>query len=592
LRKLVFSLQISEESPAMSNSRQYEFGQYLLDPDGHVLFRNGERMVLTPKAVDLLVALVEEEGKPLGKEELLQRVWPDTIVEEGSLTSHISLLRKALGEGPDGKQFIETIPKRGYRFTASVREICAPQTRLSYRIMLAVLPFENLTGRESHEYFSDGLTEEMISQLGRLNPERLGVIARTSAMLYKRTKKSIQQIGRELSVNYILEGSVRRAAKRARITAQLIQVSDQTHVWAESYERGMGDLLALQSEVARAIANEIRIKLTREEQARRTEAQPVDPEAHVAYLKGCYLWSQRTKETLRKSVSYFQKAIQINPRYAAAHAGLADAYLSLHDDGQLDPHQAIPQAKESAAKALAIDEAIAEAHTSLAHAFFHEFDWHAAQRHFQRAIALNPNYFAAHFYYANYLVANGQFDEALAEARRAQSLDPVSLVAGSNTAGVLYHAGEFDRSIEQSLKILDMDPRAARPYEDLGRSYEQKGMYQPAIRAFRRAVTLSQRGPGYLASLAYAYALTGDRKETSRLFQELEQAARKKPVSPYAFALVRLGLGDMDGAFTWLEKAYEERSSASAFLKVNPRLSPLRSDSRFQALVRRMNFPQ
>jgi TolB-like protein/Flp pilus assembly protein TadD len=545
---------------------------------------------LAPKVADALRLLIENAGNVIGKDELLKNIWPDTFVGEGSLTRTISILRKALADDAGGQDYIVTIPKRGYRFAAPISETSGPKARpVPEKLMLAVLPFENLSGNKKQEYLSDGLTEELITQLGRLNPERLGVIARTSAMQYKSTRKSIQQIGRELGVAYVLEGSVRRAGNRVRVTAQLIQVSDQTHLWAQGYEREMRDILTLQRQVSQAVAKEIEIKLARQEPSR-LDAGAINPAAYETYLKGRYLWNKRTLDSLENSVRYFERAIELDPGYERAYAGLADSYLTLHDDGHLPPRKALASAKRAAAKGLRIDKTLAEAHTSLAHAHLHEFNWPAAGAEFKRAIELNPNYPAAHFYYANYLVARECLDEAIAEAQRAQALDPVSLPAGSNTASVLYHARLYGLAIEQSLKVLDMDRNFARAHEDLGRAYEQKGMFEQAIRAFRTAVANSGRSPAYLGSLAYAYAVSGHKKEAAKLFEELRKVARKRYVSAYVFALVCAGLKDKDGAFAWLRKACDEYSSALIFLKVNPRFAALRSDARFHDLLRHVGL--
>jgi len=545
---------------------------------------------LAPKVADALRLLIENAGNVIGKDELLKNIWPDTFVGEGSLTRTISILRKALADDAGGQDYIVTIPKRGYRFAAPISETSGPKARPTpEKLMLAVLPFENLSGNRKQEYLSDGLTEELITQLGRLNPERLGVIARTSAMQYKSTRKSIQQIGRELGVAYVLEGSVRRSRNRVRVTAQLIQVSDQTHLWAQGYEREMRDILTLQRQVSQAVAKEIEIKLARQEPSR-LDAGAINPAAYESYLKGRYLWNKRTLDSLENSVRYFERAIELDPGYEQAYAGLADSYLTLHDDGHLPPRKALASAKRAAAKGLRIDKTLAEAHTSLAHAHLHEFNWPAAGAEFKRAIELNPNYPAAHFYYANFLVARECLDEAIAEAQRAQALDPVSLPAGSNTASVLYHARLYGLAIEQSLKVLDMDRNFARAHEDLGRAYEQKGMYEQAIRALRMAVTNSGRSPAYLGSLAYAYAVSGHRKEAAKLFEELRKVARKRYVSAYVFALVCAGLKDKDGAFAWLRKACDEYSSALIFLKVNPRFAALRSDARFHDLLRHVGL--
>src|SRR5437016_10120296 len=347
----------------------YEFRQYRLDTRARLLFRNGQRVVLTPKAVDLLIALVEAQGQTVDKHQLLRRVWPDTVVEEGSLISHIFQLRRALGEGARGQRFIETIPKRGYRFVSPCAQLGSSAAAAGVgRLMLVVLPFENLSGGRKHDYFSEGLTEEMISQLARLNPEQLGVIARTSAMQYKSTTKTPQQIGRELGVSHLLEGSVRRAGGRVRITAQLIRVSDETHLWAESYERNLHDILALQVEVARAIARAIQIKLTVRQQRRldSDKLRSIDPRTHELYLRGRHLWNMRTEEGMRRSIQCFEQALERDPSYAAAYDGVSDAYTMLACRGVMAATEALHKAKVAASQGLEIDQALGEAYASLA----------------------------------------------------------------------------------------------------------------------------------------------------------------------------------------------------------------------------------
>ncbi len=337
----------------MPPGRCYEFGCLRLETGTQTLFRDGERVALTPKAIDLLIVLVEAQGHPVGKDELLQKVWPATVVDEGSLTSHISLLRKALGE--DQRHFIETIPKRGYRFLAQAREVDLPAASSARRAMLAVLPFENLSSRQRFDYFSDGLTEEMIAQLSRLNPDRLGVIARTSSMMFKGTRKRIAEIGGELGVHYVLEGTIRRSRGRIRIAAQLIQVADETHVWAENYDRRTGDVLRLQSDVAAAIAREIQIKLTPRASRRLTTMQEVPANAYEAYLKGRHLFNRRTETGMRESIAHFELAIRHYPTYAPAYAGIADAYVMLACRGMVPSKETFRRARSAARRALELD---------------------------------------------------------------------------------------------------------------------------------------------------------------------------------------------------------------------------------------------
>ena len=461
------------------------------------------------------------------------------------------------------------------------------------RIMLAVLPFKNLSGNKKHDYFCDGVTEEMITQLARISPERLGVIARTSAMQYRSTDKSVRQVGRELGVSYLLEGSVRRARNHVRIAAQLIQVGDETHLWAESYERKLGDILALQNNVAEAVVQEIKLKLgPRERERLVVRAAVVDPQAYEACLQGRYLLNRRTLEGMHKSVRYFQKAIQCDPYYAAAHAGLADSYLTLLDYGHLSTDDATRQADAAARKALEIDDTLAEAQTSLGHSAFHQFNWPMTERAYRRALQLNPNYASAHYYYANYLTAVGRAEQALAEARSALALDPVSLPAGANLSNLLYLAGHYEEATEQALRVLEIDPTFYRAYEDLGRTYEQQRKLPQAIAAFRKVVAASGRSPAYLAHLAHAHGLAGERRKAAQLLQEIQKLSKKKHVAPHAFAAVFAGLGDKVQTLAWLEKAYLARDEMLPFLRVNPRLAFLHADPRFQDLVRRMKFPK
>jgi TolB-like protein/tetratricopeptide (TPR) repeat protein len=559
-----------------SEMRVYEFGRFRLDADARVLFRDETRIALTPKAVDVLVTLVENRGAPVGRQELFQKVWSDAAVEDGTLSSHISLLRKTVGE-----EFIETIPKRGYRFAGVVEERLTAS-----RLLLAVLPFENLSGSKKYDAFSDGLTEEMITQLGRLNPERLGVIARTSSMTYKSTDKTIEQIGRELSVSHVLEGSARRAGNRVRIAAQLIQVSDQTHVWAESYEGGLEDILSLQSRVSREAAKQIQIRLLPHERPKQ-----VVPAAYEAYLKGRYLWNLRTERDLQMSIRSFEEAMQSDPEYASAYAGMADAYLSLMDGGYLRPREASTKARLLIVKAVELDETLAEAHVSLGHVAFHEFDWQTAERELLRGIELNPSSAAAHLYYSNYLIAMRRPKEAIAEAEETRRLDPVSPAANSNLASILWHAGQYEESIDHAQKTLELNSGYVSAYRDLGRAHEQLGEFDAAIGALRKAASLEKNAPDILGSLAYAYVKAGKRKEATKILAQLQRAAKKEFVPAYNLGLILFALGKKKEAFKWFDKACDERSSAMPFLAMNPRFVSLREDPRFKLLLKRVGLP-
>ncbi|MGH9793670.1 MAG: TPR end-of-group domain-containing protein [Candidatus Acidiferrales bacterium] len=460
------------------------------------------------------------------------------------------------------------------------------------RVMLAVLPFANLSGEPDQEYFSDGLTEEMISELGRLHPKQLGIIAHTSTMHYKGTEKRSDEIGRELAVDYIVEGSVRRGAGRVRVSAQLFHTSDQTLLWADSYERDMGDILGLQKEVAHAIANEIVSKLTTEEQTS-LQSRQVNPEAYELYLKGRYFWNKRTDEGLKKAVEYFQQAIEEDPQYALAYAGLADTYILLGYYSTLSPHEAYPQAEIAARKALEIDEALGEAHSSLAGVFMdYRWNWPDVETEYKRALELHPGYPVAHQWYGNYLNAMGRSGEGIAELQRARELDPLSLIINTNL-GWAYHLGrEYDKALEEAHKALELDPNFYWTYLLMGRAYEQKGLHKEAIIAYERATVLSGNNSMVLAELGHAYARAGQQSEARKILARLKRPSGREYASPYDVALVCVGLGQKEEAFAWLEKSYQERARPLGFAKVEPRLDPLRSDPRFQHLLLRMNFPQ
>lgn len=573
----------------MPSGRQYEFGPFRLDAGGRLLFRDGERLALTPKAVELLVVLVEAQGNPVGKEDLLKKVWPDTIVEEGSLTSHVSLLRKALGDS-DGQQFIETIPKRGYRFVGQVKAAAEETRRAADRVMLAVLPFENLSGGEKHDYFSEGLTEEMISQLARLNPERLGVIARTSAMQYKSTTKTIQQIGRELGVSHVLEGSVRRAAGRVRITAQLIQVADESHLWAETYERNLGDILKIQSEVSQAVAREVRVKLTPREQRRLSAIHEVFPAAYEAYLQGRHLWNRRTEDGMRKSILHYEVAIRRHSDYAMAYVGLADSYVMLACRGMAPAKETFLKAKVAARKALELDCDLADAHGSLAHVRLHDWDWEKLEEDFQRAIELNPAEAIVYYWFGEFLMSRGRPEEAIAVTRRAHEIDPLSPVIGASLGMILYLARRYDEATATLQHTQAIHPDHFLPYLRLGYVQVQQRKFDEAIRAMQTAVSLADRSTETLAALAIAYAAAGNMKEADPILAELERPAGRRYVLPYNIAKIYSAARKPEEAFDSLETAYNEGNPDLIELNSEPIFDSIRNDPRFSDLMRRVGW--
>lgn len=613
-----------------SDGEIYHFGPFVLDVRERTLTRDDGRIPLTPKVFDTLEVLVRHHGRLIEKRVLMQEVWPDAVVEEANLTVCVSALRKVLG--PD---HIETVPKRGYRFVAPVqvgaseeagvgprptwshlalgrgaialaallvlvtgtvawrlnsRGTVAPQ-----RLVLAVLPFQNLSSDPEQDYIVDGLTEEVITRLGRLDPERLAVIARSSAVAYRGTKKAAAQVGRELQADYILEGSVHHAGERVRISTRLIQSRDGTHLWAQSYDRELSGIFEVQSEVAHAVADQIQLAITPQHQAGIAASRPANQDALEAYLRGRYFWNKRTQQALIKGVAYFREAIEKDPNYASAYSGLADSYIVLGTTlyAALPPKEAMPQAKSAAQKALTIDPTLVEAHTSVAFArFYFDWDWAAAETEFRRAIELNPNYSAAHQWYALLLAAVGRRGEALAQAKKGQELDPVSQTTNAIMGRILYYAGQHREAIERLQRTVELNPDSVASRVLLGLAYERNSNFEEAIAAFQTAADLSERTHSLtLGLLGQAYAITGNTRVAIRILEEVDALSKQVYVSPMTIALIHAGLRNNDEAFRWLEKAYEERSAWLVHLRDEPVFDTLRSDPRFADLVRRVGLP-
>jgi eukaryotic-like serine/threonine-protein kinase len=452
---------------------------------------------------------------------------------------------------------------------------------------LAVLPLENLSRDPEQEYFADGMTEALISNLARIRALR--VISRTSVMRFKGTRKSLPEIGRELNVDGIIEGSVLRSGDRVRITAQLVAASSDAHLWAQDYERDARDVLSLQGEVARAIAKEIRVAVSPQEQAQLAKSHPVDPEAHRLYLLGRYWWNKRNPEGFQKALEYFDQAVAKDPGFAAAYAGLSDTYTNMGFYHVLRPREAFPKARAAAVKALELDDSLAEAHASLGNIDLnYDRNWAAAEKSFQTSIQLNPGYPSAHQWYSLLLSAQGRLDEAAAEIRRAQELDPLSLIIDQNIGLQLYYARRYDDAIQQYRRILEMDPGFRITRLMLLYAYAELGMFREAIAEGKKASAgdLQNR-----AALAYVHARAGDRAQAFRLLEDLTASYGLDDIPPQSIAIVYTGLGEKDEAFAWLNKAYDERTPFALFLKPSPYYDPLRSDPRFAELLRRVGLP-
>lgn len=666
-------------------SESYEFGRFRVRADDRVLMRGGELVPLTPKAFDILLALLEKDGRIVNKDDLMKKVWPHTFVEEGNLTQNVSLLRKALGESAHGPQFIETVPRRGYRFVAPVTRVNgngqdglathqsgAPETdapqiaagelitageltetlpvsppsspkqnrtdgksdgkfglwnlesglwnSLSRRLpavvlalaavgatvlgiaylsgrgkvgaspnaiqSIAVLPFVDDSPGGGADFLDDEIAASLVNSLTKL--PKLRVVPRSVMVTYKGRNVDPRQVGQELNVRAVVTGRIHRRGDTISIQADLIDLENVSQIWGQHYERRLSDMLLVQEEISRDIFENLRLKLNVEEQKQL--------EAYRLYLKGRNAWNKRTREGMEQGIEFFQQAINADPNYAAAYAGLADCYNMQVIYGVHPPKDGFPKAKEAAIKALEMDETLAEAHTSLA---FIKFRWDRdrveAEREFLLAIKHKPTYAPAHQWYSSYLVALERFDEAVAEAKRTSELEPLSFTASSHLGWIYYLSGRNDEAIAQCSKILSLDPNSFPARRYLGLAYEQKGMYPQAIEEFQKGVKLSG-SPLMLALLGHAYAASGKTAEARQVLTDLhdlsergesEKAESQRYVSPYTVAAIYTALGEKDQAFKWLERAYEERDVWLMNLKVDPVFTRLRSDKRFQDLLTR-----
>ena len=474
------------------------------------------------------------------------------------------------------------------RQTRPARELATPLNMVK---SVVVLPFENLSGDKDQQYFTDGMTDELIAHLAKVRSLR--VISRTSAMEYKGTHKTLTEIARDLKVDAVVEGTVLRSGNRVRITAELVQVATDRHLGAETYQSQLGDILKLQSEVASAIVNEIRINLTPEEQQQLASTRPVSAEGYEDYLKGRFYWNKRTEEGLNRAIEYFQLATQKDPHSALAFAGLADCYSIIGSAivGTVPSREVAPKAHAAALQALELDRSLAEAQTSLATVQFnYDWDWAAAGTGFRHSIELNPSYATAYQRYSLYLMALGQTQESLAQMNRARDLDPLSISMNFSLGWRLYMAGQYDQAIEQLRNTLDMDPNFILPRIVLGQAYEQKGAYPQAIAELQKAVSIAPDSPPILGALGHAYGLAGMKPEAEKILSQLTELNRKRYVSPFYIAIVYAGLHENAKALDWLERAYADRSNAIIFLRVDPELEGLRFDPRFQNLLRRLGL--
>ena len=634
--------------------KRYQFGSFDLDPSEGELRRQGSRVKLNDKPFRLLCVLLERAGRLVTREDLRQRLWSaDTYVDfDANLNTALSTLRHTLGDSSERPLFIETVPRQGYRFVAPVARIDQksgnaepeiepksqnvpadpltpdrqyagirlPSIRMFLaisacialallvgwfvfrsplraqthtKLMILVTPFENLSGDANQEYLSDGLTEEMITRLGQVSPSRLSVMARSTAMQYKHTQKSLDQIGRECRPDYILEGSLRREDNRLRITVQLFKTADQGSLWTQAYDRDAKDFLIIQREVADRIAQSLSLEVLPEAANSAKPSDSVNTGAYDEYLKGLFELNKRTRSGLRQSIASFEMATQKDPNFAAAYASLAAAYNVGAGWNFFSPADSYPKAKLAAQKALSLDDNLPDAHAAYAEVLHdYDWDWNEAEREYQRALELNPSSASGHKAYAEYLTHAGRYPEALAEIRRAQSLDPGSLVMSALVCYVYYHAREYEKAIRACDQVIGLDATFVPAHYWRGTAEIFAGRYNDAVNDFHAATELSDDSSYFLAWTGLAYALEGKRSDAQKALAQLDSDAKEQYVSPYGVASIRLALGERDSALGLLEKACQEHAADSIFLATAQEFDSLHNEPRFRRMISTIEFPR
>jgi TolB-like protein/DNA-binding winged helix-turn-helix (wHTH) protein len=618
------------------DSPTVRFGVFELDLRTRELRKAGGKVRIQEQPLCVLVSLLERPGELVTRDELREKVWQsETFVDfDTALNKAITKIRDILGDSAASPRFVETLPKRGYRFIATVEklpamwlqpphtqpEATAPLARRGYgRAKLAgaglavvlllavitwlrwpregmpaqirsiaVLPLDNLSGDANQDYFADGMTDEIITDLAQIHSLR--VISRTSVMQFKHTRKSLPQIAAELNVDAIVEGSVGRAGSHVRVTAQLLDARKDRHLWASSYEREMTDILGLEAQVAKSIADQVRVNLTPAEGARLAERHATNPEAYDALLKGRYFWNRRNAAAAERAIGYFRQAVEKEPGNAEAWAALAGCYASMGSDiGSVEPAKAAPEARAAVAKALELDPNLAEAHGALAKIkLWYDWDWAGSEREYRRAIELNPNDSLSHLGYSQNLQVRKRFAEALEENRRAIDLAPLDILGSMHLAWLYCDSRAGDKTIAQSQRVLEMDPAFTGAYLYIARGYELEGKWPEAIAAFEQA--RDSYGAAYLAGVAHAWAASGNRRQAEAALAKLQEFSKLHYVSPLRFAGYYAALPDRNRAFGWLEEGYRQRAPGLIELEVGYVWDPLRTDPRFQSLERRVAF--
>jgi TolB-like protein/DNA-binding winged helix-turn-helix (wHTH) protein/Tfp pilus assembly protein PilF len=622
-----------------------------LDLQRYELRRGGHVLRLEKIPMELLIFLVENKDRLVGRDAIIQRLWgKDVFLDtEQGINTAVRKIRQVLRDDPDLPKFLRTVVGKGYRFVGPIvvvgersPSLNAPQVQpspsalkaeeqkdsfraanarkskvvllivvilavaafaLRYSGLLnrwfrphpvigsiAVLPLKNLSGNPADDYFADGMTDELITNLAKISSLRL--TSYTSIAKYKNTTKPLPQIAQELHVDAVLEGSVVRAGDQVRITAQLIYGPSDQHVWAEEYQRALRDVLSLQREVARDVAQEVRVTLTPGDRRRLATTGAIDPAAYESYLRGRSYWNQRNEASLHKAIEQFSKAVEIDPAYASAYSGIADCYTTMGYLSYMDPLDAFPQARTAATKAIELDPTLAEAHASLAYFnFYHAWSWQEAENEFKRAIELNPNYATAHEWYSYYLLAMGRFDQAFSEIQRARELDPLSVIISTDVGFNYFYRHDYDGAITQLRQTLAVSPNFPLAHLWLGRAYQQKHMYSEAIDEFNKTDAALPEWVVTIAGIGNVDGEWGKRMEAKQVLTHLNELSSHKYVTPYGVALVYAGIDDKDQAFAWLDKAFDGRSHWLVWLNRDPRWDRLRADPRFVELKSRIGLP-
>ena len=569
----------------------FRFGRFELDPRARELRKDGIRLRLQDQPFEVLLTMLQQPGEVLTRDELRSRLWPDgTFVDfEHGLNAAVKRLRTALGDQADRPRFVETLHRRGYRFIGTVERVEADESQKEGKRRLAVVPFKSLGEANDHEYFTEGLTEEMITKLGRLCSDRLGVVARTSSMLARRNGQTARQIGQMLHVDYLVEGSVRREADRVRITVQLVETRGEMQLWAESYERHLADCFLVQSQVATEIAHALAMELLPDSRAKGS-AGTRHVGAHQAYLKGRYHWNKAADEGLLEAIAFYEQALALDPAFAAAYASLGRAHVAMADYYLQEPRVALEAGRVAATRALELDPSESDAHLTLAEVRkIADRDWDAAEAEYRFSLAINPSSEAAYRLYGMFLAGRGRSLEAASALDRACDLDPLCLVVNTSAAWVRYLARDYDEAIDRCRHTLDMDPQFGPARRVLAGALVQAGRLGEALSELERA-TASRPDKVTLAWLAHAAAIRGDTERAIGVLAALERAGQEGYVSGYHRALAHTALGNIGEACGLLEASAEARDPAIINLAVEPRFEPLRADPRYCELIKQLEL--